>query len=137
MFEIDKEEENKISDLLDDSYKCAVIAVDSAFNRLQLSLPESGADNHDLSLEGKKEMADLLCVEQSAAPRVYQEATELVYRIDSIRTKRDQEQAQEGGGGETKDVTQLETNVLSRDSYKQYLRGIHWMPSLASYTYLK
>jgi hypothetical protein len=133
----DKEEEEKISDLLDDSYKCAVIAVDSAYNRLQLSLPESGADSHDLSLEGKKEMADLLCVEQSAAPRVYQEATELVYRIDSIRTKRDQEQAQKGGGGETDDVTQLKTNALSRDSYKQYLRGIHWMPSLASYTYLK
>jgi hypothetical protein len=131
--EIDKNEEKKIYDLLHESYSCAVIAAGSAFNRLQLSLPESGTEIQDLSLEGKKEMADVLCVEPSAAPRIYQEATELVYRIDRIRVKR---APAGGGGGEAEEVAQ-EANVLPSDSYRQYLRGIHWMPSLVSYAYLK
>jgi hypothetical protein len=140
--EINKEEEKKICDLLDESYSCAVIAASSAFNRLQLSLPESGAEVQDLSLEGKKERADLLCVEQSAAPRFYQEAAELVYRIDCIRAKSAQggvgiEGEGEGEGGGGKEEVTLEANARSSDSYRQYLRGIHWMPSLASYAYLK
>ena len=124
LFELWEMKETTACDLLEESYRFAVTAAGSALKRLQLSLPEGGAD--DLPFERREEVTEALLEEQSAAPALYQEATQLVCRIESVRARRRDQH------------DELETYAPSTDSsYRQYLRGIHWMPSQATYAYLK
>ena len=153
-----EEEEN----VLEEACRSSSIAANGAAACLAVSISPA-AD--DLSVQRKRERRVVLNVERAKVPALYQQCTELVYRLDCARENMSKTNDAGSSSSSTEAESECDGDVLSdavlpsstnqregvesgcgskirsmtpcERSYRQYLRGVHWLPSLATCSLMK
>ena len=156
-FKFDLYDENEAQKMFLTAMKHAVTAAEGAKVFMGLSLTDSGSGNDNSTLL-KKERS--LGITLSTGPSIYQEATELIYRIQCLTSHiNGAESGAESvprSGRNSADIPDKNTSSINKppgdfiekssitlpasdelgSSFKQYLRGFHWMPSIESFRHV-
>ena len=156
-FKFDIYNENEAQRMFLTAMKHAVTASKGAKIFMGLSLTDSGSGNDNSTLLRKESS---LGITLAAAPSIYQDATELIYQIQCLTSRiKGVEQGAEADPRSAKksaDVPDKITSSISkpfgdlieksstalpagdelRSSFKEYLRGFHWMPSIESFRHV-
>ena len=150
-------DENEAQKMFLTAMKHAVTAAKGAKMFMGLSITDSGSGN-DTSTLPRKERS--LGMTLATAPSIYQEATELVYRIQCLTSRiNGVESGAEADPRSVKNSADVPDKIILSinkppgdfiekssitlpasdelgSSFKQYLRGFHWMPSIESFRHV-
>ena len=156
-FKFDLYDENEAQRMFLTAMKHAVTAAIGIKMFMGLSLTDSGSGNDNSTLL-KKERS--LGITLATAPSIYQDATELIYRIQCLTSRINKlelgVEANPRSGKNSADVPDKNTSSINKpfgdpiekssiappagdelgSTFKQYLRGFHWMPSIESFRHV-
>lgn len=134
---------NEAQEMISSALKYAVTAAKGVKMFMGISVTDGASDG---SAHARKEHA--LGISTAIAPSLYQSATQLIYKLQCIRSVFNGESLEPSAPCNSTDsdgrifgIMPLISNTTppSADeverTYKQYLRGLHWMPSAESFKY--
>jgi hypothetical protein len=132
---------NEAQEILSSALKYAVTAAKGVKMFMGISVSDGASDG---SAHARKELS--LGISTASAPSLYQNATQLIYKLQCIRSVFNGEGLEPSvpcnspdSDGRIFEIMPVIPNTTPPSvdeverTYKQYLRGLHWMPSVESF----